>query len=295
MNNKKTIMFLLSIIVLSSCTSQMNNEYEYKETIIEKNNNNSKINKDIVIEKKEDIEVIKIDKIEKKQDFVKKDIIITTFKEKNFDIELKNKYDYQKLQNGFSSEDILYKNKKRLDNLKKINYSNIPIQDQIEFDKIFIKSIFPSFYKNINSKIIFFSKKDILNSKTRDIKVNKTYYNENLEKREKTVLIRKIIIKNKLKIYKLDYNKSKFLLDDKLVIWLYYINWEIYPVTNNWLSGYIVMKYFDYLLKDKKYWILQYFNNEKTMLGLNWIDQNHVLIIHKKILKDYSKKILKFN
>jgi len=295
MNNKKTIMFLLSIIVLSSCTSQMNNEYEYKETIIEKNNNTSKINKDIVIEKKEDIEVIKIDKIEKKQDFVKKDIIITTFKEKNFDIELKNKYDYQKLQNGFSSEDILYKNKKRLDNLKKINYSNIPIQDQIEFDKIFIKSIFPSFYKNINSKIIFFSKKDILNSKTRDIKINKTYYNENLEKREKTVLIRKIIIKNKLKIYKLDYNKSKFLLDDKLVIWLYYINWEIYPVTNNWLSGYIVMKYFDYLLKDKKYWILQYFNNEKTMLGLNWIDQNHIFIVHKKILKDYSKKILKFN
>lgn len=295
MNNKKTIMFLLSIILLSSCTSQMNNEYEYKETIIEKNNNTSKINKDIVIEKKEDIEVIKIDKIEKKQDFVKKDIIITTFKEKNFDIELKNKYDYQKLQNGFSSEDILYKNKKRLDNLKKINYSNIPIQDQIEFDKIFIKSIFPSFYKNINSKIIFFSKKDILNSKTRDIKVNKTYYNENLEKREKTVLIRKIIIKNKLKIYKLDYNKSKFLLDDKLVIWLYYINWEIYPVTNNWLSGYIVMKYFDYLLKDKKYWILQYFNNEKTMLGLNWIDQNHIFIVHKKILKDYSKKILKFN
>ena len=295
MNNKKTIMFLLSIILLSSCTSQMNNEYEYKETIIEKNNNTSKINKDIVIEKKEDIEVIKIDKIEKKQDFVKKDIIITTFKEKNFDIELKNKYDYQKLQNGFSSEDILYKNKKRLDNLKKINYSNIPIQDQIEFDKIFIKSIFPSFYKNINSKIIFFSKKDILNSKTRDIKINKTYYNENLEKREKTVLIRKIIIKNKLKIYKLDYNKSKFLLDDKLVIWLYYINWEIYPVTNNWLSGYIVMKYFDYLLKDKKYWILQYFNNEKTMLGLNWIDQNHIFIVHKKILKDYSKKILKFN
>ena len=294
MSNKKTIIFLLSIILLSSCTNQMNNEYEYKETIIEKNNNTSKINKN-AIEKKDDLEIIKIDKIEKKQDFAKKDIIISTFKEKNFEINLKNKYDYQKLQNNFSSKDILYKNTKRLNNLEKINYSNISIQDQIEFDKIFIKSIFPSFYKKINSKIIYFNKNDILNSKTRDIKVNKTYYNENLEKREKTVLIRKIIIKNKLKIYKLDYSKSKTLLDNKLVIWLYYVNWEIYPVTNNWLSGYIVMKYFDYLLKDKKYWILQYFNNEKTMLGLNWIDKNHVLIVHKKILKDYSKKILKFN
>lgn len=305
---KKIFIILLLLSFLPSCWTLKTNDFSVAEVsqVSVDTSKTSVIKKEVLPEKI--VEKIPVSSTEESNTTdIKINKITVDWKESELvnlqDISLVKKYindwyDYIKLQDWFTSTQILSETEDKIKQIKNWTFPSIvSLQDYKEYDKVFFEKINKKIYDDISNLRTFIVKKEDIHLDTLTSRIIEEEYvdqNFNIKKRKKVESYYSTKYNNKEYLIKKD-KLDKFINNQAVVY--YYLNKDdsnfVYPVTKLWFSGYYVLRILEDLSFDKKTGILQYFPSVNSLLGINGIDDSHTFIEHKEILKPYFNNILK--
>lgn len=312
-----SITWFITVLLLSSCTTKTQ---EYQTDIVTQvpGNFSVSVKKDIINVNRETPIKVGSEKITKdinnkqlrEEIEIKKDIWDTSVKvdESNNIVTTVNLQDFKSIKK-FEEEIFDYETfKEWLDStiisqniiklLRKLKISSYPNGIDIkEVDKLFFEKINPSIYNTLKNLRTILIDKNLID--TNNV-ISKVIKEEGFDKDMKKITVKRIEY-----YYQVNYNwmllsinkeKVDKYLTDSFVKQLYISRVDtnmILPVSSLGLSWYFINQLITLLEKDKKLGILQYFGSLNTLLPINWITSDYILIKHWKILQPYIDYIIR--